>query len=262
MPRHGIIYKITNRINGKCYIGQTVGTLKNRWRCHVSDKHSCCTYLKRAIQKYGKESFKVEELSAASNQEDLNDLEEQFIKDLNCLAPNGYNLRTGGKVSKMSEVTKRRFSEVRMGIPRVGRAAKGFAKYVKQPNSRKVTCQCLKTGIEVSYPTMGMAEMDGFCSVAIYDNCTGKYSQHKGFRWRFSEDEVYPVAKLSRPSHFEQKQFDGKVIAISKDTGEVAYIFNSRFDIDRTQFDIGHVRKCLSGKSRYKTHKGLIWRFE
>ena len=51
----GIIYKITNIINNKVYIGQTVNTLKNRWckHCHSNG----CRMLYNAILKYGKDSF-------------------------------------------------------------------------------------------------------------------------------------------------------------------------------------------------------------
>lgn len=54
------IYKITNIINGKCYIGQSID-IKNRWR-HHRWSNSKSTYLTRAFKKYGFESFHFEVL--------------------------------------------------------------------------------------------------------------------------------------------------------------------------------------------------------
>ena len=56
--KEGIIYKITNIINHKVYIGQTVNTLKNRWNKHCHS--SGCRILYNAILKYGKDSFTQE----------------------------------------------------------------------------------------------------------------------------------------------------------------------------------------------------------
>ena len=51
----GFIYKITNKVNGKSYIGQTRNTVEFRWRQHYKAKDN--KYFHRAIQKYGKENF-------------------------------------------------------------------------------------------------------------------------------------------------------------------------------------------------------------
>lgn len=59
-PQFGIIYKITNLVNNKVYIGQTERTLKERWGQHKYSKG--CKYLHNAILKYGAESFKIEEI--------------------------------------------------------------------------------------------------------------------------------------------------------------------------------------------------------
>ena len=54
----GKIYKITNLVNSKIYIGQTIRSLKERFRQHIYKQG--CTYLHNAILKYGKENFKIE----------------------------------------------------------------------------------------------------------------------------------------------------------------------------------------------------------
>jgi group I intron endonuclease len=55
----GYIYKITNKINNKCYIGQTILNLFVRWKQHKRIS-SNCLYLKRAFDKHGIDNFKFE----------------------------------------------------------------------------------------------------------------------------------------------------------------------------------------------------------
>lgn len=76
---------------------------------------SCCTFLKRAIKKYGKENFKIEIIKKCLHQEELDLEEEKLIKEYNSLAPNGYNLMTGGAAPKHSILTKEKMSKTRKG---------------------------------------------------------------------------------------------------------------------------------------------------
>lgn len=109
-----IIYKITNKITGKCYIGQTTKSLEFRWAGHLTAS-SGCSALHNAIRKYGKENFSVEEIATYSNLEDLNNAEEYFIDWHNTLAPNGYNLNTGGNNKLASKELRKRMSKVQEG---------------------------------------------------------------------------------------------------------------------------------------------------
>jgi len=100
-----VIYKITNTINNKVYIGQTIEPINKRWSAHCS-KNSTCTFLKNAIQKYGKDTFIIEIIDGANNLTELNYLEQHYIHVYNSLAPNGYNLRNGGNNELHSEESK------------------------------------------------------------------------------------------------------------------------------------------------------------
>jgi group I intron endonuclease len=110
-----IVYVITNKINGKQYVGQTVQPLENRWVRHYSGKGQGCSAIKSAIKKYGKENFLVEEIYKAESLTDLNEKESEFINKFNTLAPNGYNLTTGGERPRFTEESKRKNSESQMG---------------------------------------------------------------------------------------------------------------------------------------------------
>ena len=59
-PQYGIIYKVTNLVNNKIYIGQTERTLKERWEQHKYKEG--CRHLHNAILKYGAYNFKIEEI--------------------------------------------------------------------------------------------------------------------------------------------------------------------------------------------------------
>jgi len=100
----GIIYKLTSP-SGKGYIGQTVGTLVDRLKNH-NKKSSTCKLIKRAINKYGFDTFKVETLLRCE-EKDLDLYEQNMISVWNTLAPYGYNCTSGGESrKKLSEKTK------------------------------------------------------------------------------------------------------------------------------------------------------------
>lgn len=106
-----IIYKITNKVNGKVYIGQTVGDIKARWRKHKNlHKYPSCspTAINHAIVKYGENNFTVEKVATAISLEELNQKEIQFIAEYNCVVPNGYNIETGGDVVLFTQQQRRR----------------------------------------------------------------------------------------------------------------------------------------------------------
>lgn len=100
------IYKATNKINNKCYIGQTKTTLKVRISNHKRCKN---TYFSKAIQKYGIENFRWTILEICMDQDDLNEKEKYYISLFDSINQDkGYNLTTGGECFEMSEQTKQK----------------------------------------------------------------------------------------------------------------------------------------------------------
>jgi len=96
--RYGIVYVVTNNVNGMRYVGQTSQPLKERWKQHL--KRSGATGLfQRALAKYGAAAFSVEEVANASSRDELNALERHFIHVMGTLSPGGYNLNDGGGAS-------------------------------------------------------------------------------------------------------------------------------------------------------------------
>ncbi len=98
----GYIYKTTNIINGKIYVGQKTGALKLSYR-------GSGTLIKKAINKYGASNFIVEVLCYCDNIEDLNNKEIFYIQELNAILL-GYNIELGGKNNVVSDDTKKKMS--------------------------------------------------------------------------------------------------------------------------------------------------------
>lgn len=87
--KYGYIYKITNLINGKIYVGQKKGSklIEHYWG---SGK-----LIKAAIEKYGKENFSREIIEWCSSRDELNAAEIKWIEELKC-REYGYNICPGG----------------------------------------------------------------------------------------------------------------------------------------------------------------------
>lgn len=119
------IYKITNLVNNKVYIGQTNRkTVEKRWNDHKSalnrnghgNKH-----LQSAWNKYGSDSFKFEILEQFQPDMnfDIDNLERYWIKTLDSQNPiKGYNKTGGGEGGKPTEETRAKMSAAKKGKPR------------------------------------------------------------------------------------------------------------------------------------------------
>ena len=111
----GYVYKITNTINNKSYIGISIHEpTKGRIKKHLSGHGN--RIIANAVKKYGKDAFTYEILEANVFDEFLPDLEVAYIAKFNTVTPHGYNLTSGGEKNKSpSEETRRKLSEFNKG---------------------------------------------------------------------------------------------------------------------------------------------------
>lgn len=93
-----VIYKTTNLINGKYYIGKDAKNDKNYLGSGIA--------IKKAIIKYGKENFKKEILLHCNNLKELNEKETEIINESAVNDPNSYNLVLGGQGGNFSKFVK------------------------------------------------------------------------------------------------------------------------------------------------------------
>lgn len=98
----GYIYKITNNINNKIYIGQTIKARptdrfsQHRYLARHSGQEKSISYLHQAMAKYGVDNFSFEIIENIENDK-LNEREQYWIAQYNSLVPQGYNLTIGGE---------------------------------------------------------------------------------------------------------------------------------------------------------------------
>jgi len=127
----GHIYKITNTLNNKYYVGQAMSHRKNkgkykpfgyqgRFQDHISEA-KCNTklgsrYLNNAIRLYGKDVFAVVMLKTCPLEE-MDHWEQHYIAELNTLYPNGYNLTSGGRAGRYLATGRKAIDTATTNLP-------------------------------------------------------------------------------------------------------------------------------------------------
>ena len=102
----GFVYKLTNTVNGKGYVGLSMCVFKKRMQGHKSKALSGklemgCRALNHAIRKYGWDAFTKEIIVHRVAKAMLGQVEREMIALHETIAPKGYNLSIGGEISPM-----------------------------------------------------------------------------------------------------------------------------------------------------------------
>ena len=109
MEKIGYVYLTTNLVNGKQYVGQHLHDgfdVKYKGSGH---------YIKKAFDKYGWDNFDCKVICWCSTQTQLDEAEDNYIKLLGTMYPNGYNLKGGGSHGKTHKETRKKLSEANKG---------------------------------------------------------------------------------------------------------------------------------------------------
>lgn len=195
----GILYILTSPSN-KQYVGITTKRrFEKRMSAHRSTRSSC-RYLRNAIQKHGWESFKVEKKEVPVHK--LNKLEKETIKRLNTLAPNGYNLTTGGERCVRSELTKKILSkatikcwkdpEIRAkmcaGKRRLWQNPEYRAK-ISEANGKQIVVKSFLTNATTTFASMSVASQKlGIGRVSIWSCCRAQQVGFHEFSIRYKDE--------------------------------------------------------------------------
>lgn len=202
-----IIYKITNLINNKIYIGQTHG---------LNSKYfGGGTILKKAIKKYNKENFKMEIIVQGNfNRNLINSLEIHYIRLYNSTNPKiGYNIQPGGSESLMSDYVKKKIGnanryrkhtqqfkdkirEIQLNKPRKESTKTKISNSMLGVKKSKSHCENIKKAKEIKvYQYKNgtlIKEWNSILKAALEINgsagnihmcCSGIRKLHKGYNW-------------------------------------------------------------------------------
>lgn len=118
--KYYFLYKLTNKINNKVYIGQTIN-INKRFSSHKSsiENNKPTQVIHRAIIFYGKENFDWNIIATCRSLDDANSLEEILIIQYqsHISMGRGYNVSLGGKNASKSEEFKKQISSKLKGHP-------------------------------------------------------------------------------------------------------------------------------------------------
>lgn len=88
------VYCLTNKLNGKKYIGQTFD-IENRWK-DKEESYKGCTALYEALCEHGWDNFEHEIIIDHLTADEADNMEKKLIAEMNTLVPNRYNINKGG----------------------------------------------------------------------------------------------------------------------------------------------------------------------
>lgn len=240
------IYKIINNINGKIYVGQSID-IKERWKQHKykafnPNEKGYPSIIHVAFRKYGIENFSFEIIEECEIEE-LDNKECYWIRELNTLTPNGYNMLPGGQGTRA--LLKPRFCSI-------------CGKTISRDNKSGKCASCCQTKLFITKEALEekLLEFKGnFTKIGDYfglsDNAIRKKCKNYGLS-SYSSDykdkkEKVPIKK--------------PVFQIDVETNEIIKKFNSIADAAR---ELGvsrgsHITEVCKGKN--KTAYGYKWKY-
>lgn len=177
-----IIYKITNKLTGKCYIGQTSRTLSTRWKEHCNQNYCI---VDKVIKKYGKDNFSIEEIDCAETLDELNSKEIYWINYYNSKVPNGYNIADGGAGVPLVKTDE---WKMKIGNSNRGNKRPDLSAYNKSKKSKPIEQLSLNGELIKVWNSSREIEKAGIgYHSAILKICNGDSRRHTayGFIWKY-----------------------------------------------------------------------------
>lgn len=276
------VYKITNLLNNKTYIGVSVDGHLVRWNKHLSDARNGTKYrLYNAMRKYGVENFKIELIENCESIKEMKEREIHYI-DFYGSYKFGYNMTKGGDGTwgrVFSDETKRKIGDK--------------ARRRQDPKSVHLNVLDKKGGlhkfnnildaaifIEVSRDWLGVkTKRDQICEINGFiierfknpDNLKPKCKEVRPRKTTLSKEvrtrigitisenyKKYPERK--EQARKSREKYSKTIAQINKETGEVIAIFTSARQAEElTGISRGSIRGYLKGS--FNKGKGYVWKF-
>jgi len=192
----GIIYKATNLITGKSYVGLTTKTLAERIHAHINKANIEKSIFQKSIKKHNIDNFNFQVIDSANTKEELINKEIFWIHTENTLYPNGYNLTSGGEGTKgMCNLVKSKISNSKKGVanPKLkGRkiSATQRLKISKKLGGGKVIAVNLQTGLTQNFTHVKATSIAGFNPSLVCAVIKGKRLSHKNHLFYYANTEL------------------------------------------------------------------------
>lgn len=240
------LYKITNQITGKIYVGYTRGKVLERWKQHCRDaRNNSTAYFHKCICKYGEDRFHVRLLMIFTSKNQAMQAEKKYIADQQLNRARyrdgiGMNLTDGGDGSG--------------GHLRSDEAKEASAKYHRRPVSAWTKGSPPKHVCD--YPSLASA-METFNGdrrnpTPISNVLQGRKKTAYGLLWTYKGE--------SPPEPFEDERGISHRISVCQYTHEGEFVAEHE-SIKAGAYAVGgspsHIGSCCKGNR--KQHKGYLW---
>ena len=222
------IYKITNDINDKMYIGQTIRPIEERFKRHINSaiNNELDTHFARAIRNIGAEHFKIELIDTASSQEELTEKEYYWIHYYDAIHK-GYNetdnkLKCGGNTY---------LSKTQNEMKIIGEKIRQTKLGGKNPHARAVKCRNIKTNEELHFESL--SKMQEYFKetnhAAIGKRCSGKIKSLYKKDWQVA----YENTEFSNDIKIGRATYNSKDIKVIELDTNIEKIFKSGVAVER-----------------------------
>ena len=264
-----VVYKITNRINGLMYVGQTCRSLTERFNDHcVYPKTRTPSKIQEAIKKFGRENFDIEVLEESTNDK-IDDLEVYYINKLNTIYPNGYNVWHGGRpISPASHKCNH----------------EELIKYYLECQSVPLTCQKFglsdqRVGYLLDQAKIPRRRLKKYVEYTEEDkqNLVDLYESGQSISQICKDKHIDPVVVtriLIEKNKFNSDhniKLEVPITATNKKTGEMLSFDNQYLAADylmsifpynnKTRADVAFfIMRTIRGSDGRKTYRGFIWK--
>lgn len=285
----GFIYCITNKVNGKKYIGQTTVNVAGRWKAHQHPE-SGCVKLRAALNKHGVDNFECETIIECPNEE-LDDHEVRLIAEHDTVNT-GYNCMLGGHGTNWTDEMRKAMSELMTGrklseehrAKNRGVTAPMYGKKHTPEALQRMRDNAKPNKMEVDQFTLDGEFVKRFESVTaaaaqfevkkstISRACNLENGTSSGFQWRWVAPHKPSQPCPARANGFRGKQHtpETKSVLRQKCTPVVRKVDQFSFDgkfvkrhdclrdaADSVTSDVKGVREACDGNCKYA--KGYMW---
>lgn len=259
---HGI-YKITNIVNGKFYIGSAIKLIKRK-ADHFSklslNKHSNI-FLQNAYNKYGKESFIFEVIERTSDKNELINLEQKWLDKLNPFGDIGYNICRNARSALGRKLSKETIEKIKKSNKGRKSTPEQIEKMRNTKLSQKLTMpQYLKDKLsEINRIRMTGKKMSEETKKKLSDLYKGKPNLHLKGKKRLKEHiEKTAKALRGRKAHNAKKicQYDmnDNLITIH-DSMRAAALSLNNISYSRNIFTVCIGKQKTAYKFKWKYHE-------